>query len=83
MKFVNVREFRLKVSEFLGSKEPIIITKYGKPISRLEPVSPLGYADLAQEMGRAFRRVGISQDEALEALREVRSSRKRRRTRRR
>lgn len=83
MKFVNVREFRLKVSEFLGSPEPIIITRYGKPISRLEPVTPPGYAELATEMGKAFHQVGITQDEALEALREVRRSRSRSRARRR
>jgi prevent-host-death family protein len=77
MKFVNVREVRLKLAELIDSEEEVVITRYGKPVSRLVPVSPVTHADLAVEMGKAFREAGITQEEALAALEAVRAEARR------
>lgn len=83
MKFVNVRECRLKLAELLDSQEEVVITRYGRPISRLTPITPVTYADLAQEMGKAFREAGVTQKEALAALEDVRKEARTQRTHRR
>ena len=38
MNFTSVREFKAKASEFLAKREPVVITRYGKPIAVLSPV---------------------------------------------
>lgn len=83
MKFVNVREARLHFSELLDSKEDVVVTRYGKPIKRLVAVPEVTYADLAREMGKAFRDAGITKKEALAALEDVRKEARLKRPRRR
>lgn len=83
MKFVNVREVRLKLAELIDSEEEVVITRYGKPVSRLVPVTPVTHADLAVAMGKAFREAGITQEEALAALEAVRDEARRKRPSRR
>jgi len=83
MKFVNVRECRLKLAELIDSQEEVVITRYGKPISRLTPITPVTYADLAQEMGAAFHGSGVTEKEALGALEDVRKEARFKRTYRR
>lgn len=73
MKFVNIRELRSKLAELIESGEEIVITRYGKPVSRLAPIHPVAYADLAREMGKIFEEAGVTQKEALDALEDVRS----------
>ena len=60
-----------------------MITRYGKPISRLTPITPVTYADLAREMGESFRGAGVTEKEALGALEEVRKEGRLKRTYRR
>ncbi len=83
MKFVNIREFRERLAEFVDSEEEVVITRYGKPISKLAPIKPVTYADLAREMGKAFAEAGITKNDALAALEEVRAEARSRRASRR
>lgn len=83
MKFVNIREFRSKLAEFIESEEEIVITRYGKPISKLAPIRPVSYADLAREMGKVFEEAGVTRKEALAALDDVRAEARAKRTSRR
>jgi antitoxin (DNA-binding transcriptional repressor) of toxin-antitoxin stability system len=83
MKFVNVREFRLKLSELIDSQEEVVITRYGKPVSKLAPITPVTYADMAREMGEAFREAGVTKKAALDALEAFREAARAKRARRR
>lgn len=72
MRFVNVREFKLRATQLLKAKDEVIITRYGKPIARLVPVTEQSIGDILSEMGDLFREAGVTKKQALDALDEVR-----------
>lgn len=72
MKFVNVREFKLRATQFLKANEELVITRYGKPIARLIPETEESISDLIAQMGQIFREAGITKKQALQALEDVR-----------
>lgn len=76
MRFVNVREFKLRATQLLKSKDEVIITRYGKPVARLIPVTDQSANELLAEMGDLFRDAGVTKNEALEALEDVRRERR-------
>lgn len=72
MRFVNVREFKLRATQLLKAKDEVVITRYGKPIARLVPITEQSVGDLLAEMGDLFRDAGVTKKDALEALEDVR-----------
>lgn len=76
MRFVNVREFKLRATQLLKVKDEVVITRYGKPIARLVPVTEQSVAELLAEMGDLFADAGVTKKEALAALEEVRRERR-------
>ena len=72
MNFTSVREFKAKASEFLAKREPVVITRYGKPIAVLSPVEEKSAAALLLELREVLEEAGVSKKEALRALDEVR-----------
>ena len=72
MRFVNVREFKLKTTQYLKANEELVITRYGKPIARLVPETEETLGDVVRAMGRIFREAGVTKKEALEALESAR-----------
>jgi antitoxin (DNA-binding transcriptional repressor) of toxin-antitoxin stability system len=72
VKFVNVREFKLKATQFLKSSEEVVITRYGKPVARLVPETEETIVDAVQAMGRLFREANVTQEDALAALERAR-----------
>lgn len=72
MRFVNVREFKLRATQLLKAKDEVVITRYGKPIARLVPVTEQSVEELLAEMGDLFADAGVTKKEALAALEDVR-----------
>lgn len=72
MRFVNVREFKLRATQLLKANEEVVITRYGKPIARLVPTTEQAIGEILEEMGQIFQDAGITKKQALDALEEVR-----------
>jgi prevent-host-death family protein len=72
MIFTSVREFKAKATQFLARSEPVVITKYGKPIAVLSPVEEKSAAALLLELREVLQEAGVSRKAALRALEEVR-----------
>ena len=73
MKTVNVRDVRNKFSEIVDGKEELLILRRGVPVMKISPVSKEDlmnyYLSKAQEEAR---KIGLSEEEGLEVLDEVR-----------
>jgi len=67
-----VREFKLKATQFLNSGEEVVILKYGKPIAVLSPVEEKSPGALLLELRGVLKEAGISKEEVLGILGEVR-----------
>ncbi len=72
MKFVNVREFKMRASAYLRAGEEIVITRYGKPIARVLPETEETIVDALRAMGQILRDAGVTKKEALAALQRAR-----------
>jgi len=68
MKFVGVREFKEQLTRFLGKKEEVVVTRHGKPIARVVPVTKGSPENLLLEIGMVLKGAGVSKEEALLAL---------------
>jgi prevent-host-death family protein len=66
--FVGVREFKEKLTGYLGKKEEMVVTRHGKPIARVVPVEKGSPEGLLLEIGMVLKEAGVSQDEAFRAL---------------
>jgi antitoxin (DNA-binding transcriptional repressor) of toxin-antitoxin stability system len=77
MKTVNVRDIRNRFSEIIESKEELLVLRHGIPIMK---VSPLSKEDLMNYyLSKALeeaRKIGLSEEEGLEVLDEVRKEMK-------
>ncbi len=73
MKTVNVRDVRNRFSEIADGKEELLILRRGVPVMKISPVSKEDlmnyYLSKAQEEAR---KIGLSEEEGLEVLDEVR-----------
>ena len=73
MKTVNVRDIRNRFSEIADGKEELLILRRGVPVMKISPVSKEDlmnyYLSKAQEEAR---KIGLSEEEGLEVLDEVR-----------
>jgi len=68
LQFVGVREFKEKLTRFLGKKNEVVVTRRGKPIARIVPVEKGSPEDVLLEIGLILSEAGISKEEALLAL---------------
>ena len=68
LRFVGVREFKEKLTGYLGRDREIVVTRHGKPIARVVPVEKGSPEDLLLEIGKVLNDAGISKAEALSAL---------------
>jgi prevent-host-death family protein len=68
LKFVGVREFKEKLTGLLGKKEEVVVTRHGKPIARIVPVTKGSPEDLLLEIGMVLQVAGVSKEEALRTL---------------
>jgi len=73
VKTVNVRDIRNRFSEIADGKEELLILRRGVPVMKISPVSKEDlmnyYLSKAQEEAR---KIGLSEEEGLEVLDEVR-----------
>jgi len=73
VKTVNVRDVRNRFSEIADGKEELLILRRGVPVMKISPVSKEDlmnyYLSKAQEEAR---KIGLSEEEGLEVLDEVR-----------
>jgi len=74
LKFIGVREFKEKLTGFLGKKEELVVTRHGKPIARVVPVKKGSPEDLLLEIGMVLKEAGVSKEEALRALQAARKT---------
>jgi len=68
LQFVGVREFKEKLTGYLGKKKEVVVTRRGKPIARIIPVEKGSPEDLLLEIGMILKEAGVSKEEALQAL---------------
>ena len=68
LKFVGVREFKEKLTGLLGKKEEVVVTRHGKPIARVVPVTKGSPEELLLEIGMVLKGAGVSKTDALRAL---------------
>lgn len=68
LRFVGVREFKEKLTGLLGKKEEVVVTRHGKPIARVVPVTKGSPENLLLEIGMVLKEAGVSKKEALRAL---------------
>lgn len=69
MIFMGVREFKEKLTGVLGKKEEVVVTRHGKPIARVVPVSKGSPENLLLEIGIVLKEAGVTKEEAVRALR--------------
>jgi prevent-host-death family protein len=69
MIFMGVREFKEKLTGVLGKKEEVVVTRHGKPIARVVPVTKGSPENLLLEIGIVLKEAGVTKEEAVRALR--------------
>ena len=69
MIFMGVREFKEKLTGVLGKKEEVVVTRHGKPIARVIPVTKGSPENLLLEIGIVLKEAGVTKEEAVRALR--------------
>jgi prevent-host-death family protein len=66
--FVGVREFKEKLTGYLGKGEEMVVTRHGKPIARVVPVGKGSPEDLLLGIGMVLKDAGVTREQALTAL---------------
>jgi prevent-host-death family protein len=69
MIFMGVREFKEKLTGVLWKKEEVVVTRHGKPIARVVPVTKGSPENLLLEIGIVLKEAGVTKEEAVRALR--------------
>lgn len=72
MQIATVRDFKIRATKYLASKEEVMVTRYGKPIAVVTPVANMSVGAVLLEIRRIFKEAGISKKEALAALESAR-----------
>lgn len=72
MTFASVRDFKTNATKYLKGRDPVYITRRGKPVAILTPVRPKSTEAVLIEMERIFAEAGITKKEAAAALDEAR-----------
>ena len=69
IKIVSVTEFKDKATQLLREKGPVIITRRGIPVAKLEPIDKLKGLMLKARL--EMKEANISEKEAIELLKEA------------
>lgn len=69
---INVKEFKIRATQFVNGKDEIVVTRFGKPVALLTPIEARSPEALLIAMGGLMREAGISRKQALSALERVR-----------
>ncbi len=69
---VNVKEFKVHATKYVHSKNEIVVTKYGKPVALLSPITAKSPEALLLGIGELLREAGISKSEAKASLGKIR-----------
>ncbi|MBI4178857.1 type II toxin-antitoxin system prevent-host-death family antitoxin [bacterium] len=72
MQTASVREFKIHATKYLGSKEEVVVTRYGKPIAVVTPVEDKSAGSILLELRSVLKDAGVTKKEALKALDNVR-----------
>jgi len=72
MRYVGVRELKESFISYLNSGEEIVITKHKKPIARICPIKMNSPEAALLEIGRILTEAGVTEKDALKALKQVR-----------
>jgi len=72
MRYVGVRELKESFISYLNSGEEIVITKRKKPIARICPIKMNSPEAALLEIGRILTEAGVTEKNALKALKQVR-----------
>ena len=72
--FVGIREFKEKLTGLLGRKDEVVVTRRGRPVARIVPVTKGSPENLLLEIGMVLKEAGVSKEEALRALRAAQKS---------
>ena len=73
MEFVTTRDFKIKSNMYLNKKSDIVITKYGKPVAMLIPISENSIEDIYLKISGILKKSRISKKDVIKALDEIRS----------
>lgn len=68
LQFVGVREFKEKLTGYLGKKKEVVVTRRGKPIARIVPVEKGSPEDILLGIGMILKEAGVTKEQALRAL---------------
>jgi hypothetical protein len=69
---VNVKEFSIRTTKYLNSKEDVVVTKYGKPMAIVNKIEKDSIQEVLLELKRLMKEAKISKAELLRTLDEVR-----------
>ncbi|MEK7766679.1 MAG: hypothetical protein AAB368_10605 [bacterium] len=72
MKTATVRDFKMNASRYFGGKDDVLVTRRGRPVALVSPVPTGSIRSLLLEMRSMLKSAGITKQEALAALDEVR-----------
>ena len=71
MKLATVRDFKTNATQYLGSSEEVVVTRYGKPVAILTPVRPESADAVLLELRGVLQEAKVSKKELLGLLREA------------
>ena len=69
---VNVKQFKNRVTKYLGGVDEVVITRRGKPVALLTPIERNSAEAVLLSIGQIFRESGVSRIDARDALNRVR-----------
>jgi len=72
MKYIGVRELKESFISYLNSGEEIVITKRKKPIARISQIKKNSPEAAILEIGRVLAEAGVTEKDAMKALKQVR-----------
>ncbi|OGH63225.1 MAG: hypothetical protein A3G34_15335 [Candidatus Lindowbacteria bacterium RIFCSPLOWO2_12_FULL_62_27] len=71
-RLVNVKEFKMRATKYLGGEDEVVITKRGRPMAVLTPIGPRSAERILTSIGEIFREAGVRPADAQDALDRVR-----------
>lgn len=72
MQIASVRDFKIHATKYLGSKEEVMVTRYGKPIAVVTPVADKSVGAILLKLRGVLKDAGITKKAAIAVLDEVR-----------
>lgn len=72
MKTATVRDFKMNASRYFGGNDDVVVTRRGRPVALVTPVPTGSIQSILLEMRSILKSAGITRQEALAALEDVR-----------